>query len=234
MSMGTSSSMAAGTTSGLLMIWRHPRPRPRAMAGRCIGRTDLGADPRKARRQARRIARWAQRHRWPGRTIWTSPLARAAIVGRLLKRRGWQHRIDPRLAEVDFGRWDGLRWSDVPVAEIDRWSRDLQGWRPGGGESVAMLAQRVRAFCLDQCQARVLVVGHGGWIRVARALAAGERLDAGNWSRHQLAHGRLLELDPAVIADAGQAPPMSRADSGPGADPGANPGANPAAALPDA
>ena len=39
--------------------WRHPRPR--GVAGRCIGRTDVAVDPRKARRLARRIHREALR-----------------------------------------------------------------------------------------------------------------------------------------------------------------------------
>lgn len=188
------------------MFWRHPRPRERALAGRCIGRTDLAADPRKARRLAARIRRWAQRHRWTDRTLWTSPLARAAIVGRLLRRHGWQHRIDPRLAEVDFGRWDGLPWAQIPVTEIDHWCQNLLNQQPGGGESVAMLAYRVAACCSDLGGQPAIIIGHGGWLRVAQALATGERLDAGNWGAIGLVHGAGLAFDPAAVA---AAPPLS-------------------------
>ena len=193
-----------------IVIWRHPRPRTRSLAGRCIGQADPAADPRKARRLARRIGRWARCSGWPDRAIWTSPLARAAIVGRLLRRRGWHHHVDHRLAEVDFGRWDGLRWDDVPVAEIDAWSRDLRHYRPGGGESLEMLAARVRAFCGDHRQGGILVVGHGGWIRLALALADGEALDAGNWGDRRLAHGHRATLDPSAIDDLPASPGPDR------------------------
>ena len=187
-----------------LVIWRHPRPATHRTAGRCIGRTDVPADPRKARRLARRIACWARRHQWPDRTIWTSPLARATIVGRLLRRQGWRHCRDPRLAEVDFGRWDGRCWNDIAEAEIDAWRRDLLHHRPGDGEAVIALAMRVRGYCDDRQQhgGGALVVGHGGWIRLARALAEREPIDARNWGQRLIAHGRSVELDPAAIASA--------------------------------
>ena len=185
-----------------LVIWRHPRPAARRTAGRCIGRTDVPADPRKARRLARRIARWARRQQWPDRTIWTSPLARAAIVGRLLRRQGWRHRLDPRLAEVDFGHWDGRCWGDIPRVEVDAWSDDLLHHRPGGGEAIIALATRIRAYCEDRQgqDGATLVVGHGGWIRLARALAEQEAIDARNWGLGLIAHGRSVELDAAAIA----------------------------------
>ncbi len=191
------------SSDALIVFWRHPRPRQRALAGRCVGaRSDLPADPRKARRLARRILRWCQRQHWPERTIWTSPLARATIVGRLLRRRGWQHKVEPRLAEVDFGAWDGRLWAEIPVAEIDAWRRELQDARPGGGESITLLAARVRAFCEAHRNERILVVGHGGWVRVARALVAREALDAGNWAAATLGHGQQITLNPALIAPA--------------------------------
>ena len=99
-----------------LLVWRHPRPID--AAGRCIGRTDLRVDPRRARRLADRIAATARREHLP-REIWTSPLARCADVGHWLARRHrFVHRIDPRLAELDFGAWDGLPWSAISPAEV--------------------------------------------------------------------------------------------------------------------
>jgi len=190
--------------AGRLILWRHPRPDDRRVAGRCIGRTDLPADPRRARRLARRITRWARRHDWRDRTIWTAPLARGAVVGRLLRRQGWCHRIDARLAELDFGQWDGEPWSTIAVAEIDAWCQDLLRHPPGGGETVAGLAGRVRAFCRQRLDdgPGVLVVGHGGWIRLARALGDNEIVDATTWGQRLIAHGRRLELDLAAIAAA--------------------------------
>ena len=96
----------------MFTIWRHPRPR--GAAGRCIGsRIDLPVDPRKAKRLAHRIRAHARRQQLP-REVVTSPLRRAADVGRWLKRWGFAWRTDPALREMDFGAWDGKSWRDIP------------------------------------------------------------------------------------------------------------------------
>ncbi|MCD6671275.1 MAG: histidine phosphatase family protein [Burkholderiaceae bacterium] len=165
-----------------LLVWRHPRPID--AAGRCIGRTDLRVDPRRARRLADRVAATARREHLP-REIWTSPLARCADVGRVLARRHrFVHRIDPRLAELDFGAWDGLTWSAISPAEVARWEADFAHAAPGGGESLAALAARVRDFLRDRATLRragaVLVVGHAGWIQAAQ-LKPGNLPGARQW-----------------------------------------------------
>lgn len=151
-----------------LLIWRHPRPC--GAQGRCIGsRTDLGVDPRRAKRLAHRIRSLARREGL-SRTIHTSTLTRSLAVGRWLKRWGWQLRVLPDLAELDFGAWDGRAWDHIPQSEIDAWCADFAQHRPGGGESLAQLFERARAW---QPASRVaLVVGHAGWMqaRAARAL----------------------------------------------------------------
>jgi len=148
--------------AAVLLAWRHPPAR--GAQGRCIGRTDLPVDPRRAKRLAHRIRDRARRAGLP-RQVVTSPLQRSAAVGRWLARWGWRHRVDPALYEVDFGVWDGKPWAEVPREAVDAWCADFAGYAPGGGESVAALLQRVRAF--DPGPARVLVT-HGGWLSAAR------------------------------------------------------------------
>lgn len=139
-------------------IWRHPRPR--GAEGRCIGsRTDLAVDPRKAKRLAHRIRAHARRHGLP-REVVTSPLRRAADVGRWLKRWGFVWRVDARLAEMDFGAWDGLAWSQIPKAMFEGWMADFAGYRFGDGESLTALMQRAAGWQAP-C---ALAVGHAGWI----------------------------------------------------------------------
>lgn len=147
-------------------IWRHPRAQ--GADGRCIGPTNLAVARRKAKRLAHRIRAYARRHNLP-RHIVTSPLRRCADVGRILAGWGWLHRLDAALIEVDFGTWEGRAWCDIPRAEIDRWCADLLNNRPGGGESVAQLLARIRAWHGGQA---CLVVGHGGWISAALWLTA--------------------------------------------------------------
>ncbi len=146
-----------------LSVWRHPRPR--AAAGVCLGRRDVPVDRRKSKRLAHRIRAWARRRALP-RTVVTSPLRRAADVGRWLARWGWRHRLDARLAELDVGAWDGQRWQDIPRAAIDAWCADFAAYRPGGGEPVAALLERCAAF-LAEAAPTGIVVGHAGWISAA-------------------------------------------------------------------
>lgn len=155
-----------------LRVWRHPKPFE--ASGRCIGRTDLRVDRRRIARLAARIATAARRESLP-REVWTSPLARCADVGRVLARRmGFVHRMDARLAELDFGAWDGRRWSEIAPVEVALWEADFAHGAPGGGESLASLVRRTREF-IGECAARyegraatVLVVAHAGWISAAR------------------------------------------------------------------
>lgn len=139
-------------------IWRHPRPR--GAEGRCIGaRTDLPVDRRKAKRLAHRIRAHARRQMLP-REVVTSPLRRAAAVGRWLKRWGFRWTVDARLAEMDFGAWDGQAWSQITQAAFDAWMADFAGFRFGDGESLAALLQRASQW-QPPC---ALAVGHAGWI----------------------------------------------------------------------
>lgn len=152
-----------------ITVWRHPLPK--GVAGRCIGRTDVPVDRRKAKRLAHRVRNAARREGHPP-VVWTSPLRRGADVGRWLLRWGWTHRVDPRLAELDFGRWDGQRWDDIGADAVGAWCDDFAQGAPGGGESVTALMSRCAAFVREHPDA--WVVGHGGWInalaRVVRGL----------------------------------------------------------------
>ena len=154
-----------------LWCWRHPKAR--GAAGRCIGRPDLTVDPRKAKRLAHRIRAPARREGLP-HEVCVSPLRRAGDVGRWLARWGFHVQVDGRLAEMDFGRWDGCAWADIAWAEVQAWEADFLHHRPGGGESVQQLAQRVRAFVAESSVAGAaprLVVTHGGWLNALLYLA---------------------------------------------------------------
>jgi len=146
-----------------LSVWRHPKPV--GAAGRCIGQTDLPVDPRRAKRLAHRIRQTARREGLP-RAVATSPLRRGADVGRWLRRWGWRHQIDARLIELDFGAWDGRRWSTIAHAEVLAWEQDFLHHAPGGGESLQQLHARL-SDALAAVQAGYLpplMVGHAGWI----------------------------------------------------------------------
>jgi alpha-ribazole phosphatase len=154
-----------------LTVWRHPKPRD--VAGRCIGHTDVSVDPRKIKRLAHRMHRVARQQGLP-RVVWTSALQRCFLVGRCLKRWGWRHQVDARLSEMNFGAWDGLAWNEIGVEAVDAWCADFAAHAPGGGESVTQVLSRCAEVLSEfsAVQKPVSVVGHAGWISALKWLLA--------------------------------------------------------------
>ena len=162
----------AGNDAPVFAVWRHPPPHD--VQGRCIGRTDVPVDRRKAKRLAHRVRHWARQH-GAARVVLTSNLQRAASVGRVLAGWGRQHRIDTRLNEMNFGHWDGLPWDRIGADAVDVWCSDFAAHKPGGGESVAELLARCAAFLAEPLpNAPCCIVGHAGWISAARRLQSGD------------------------------------------------------------
>jgi probable phosphoglycerate mutase len=103
----------------------------------------------------------------------SSPLSRARETMEILRsaldlpRDGYA--IEPRLAELSFGRWEGLTYAEVraldgaalAVRERDKWN-----FTTPDGESYAGLLARVRAWHAG-VKGDIIVAAHGG---VARAL----------------------------------------------------------------
>lgn len=78
--------------------------------------------------------------------------------------------------ELDFGAWEGRRWNEIGQTAIDAWVADFAHHRPGGGESVAGLMQRVAAVWDEsRSVARTLWITHAGVIRAATLLHQGQR-----------------------------------------------------------
>lgn len=119
----------------------------------------------------------------------SSPLRRChCLAARIAAARGLRVETDPRLAEMDFGSWERLPWGQISRQELDAWAADFYGARPHGGESVAMLAERVAAALAEvrAMAGSVLWVTHAGVAKAAAAhLAHGEgwqtRLGFGEW-----------------------------------------------------
>ena len=85
------------------------------------------------------------------------------------------YRTDERLRELSFGRWEGLTWKEVRRADphgAAARQRDKWGYVPPGGESYAMLADRV-APALAELTRDTVVVSHGGVARATLALRCG-------------------------------------------------------------
>ena len=108
------------------------------------------------------------------------------------------YRLDPRLVELTFGEWEGLTWREVRGRDAGRArqrERDKWNFVPPGGESYAMLRDRV-APALGDLDRPAVVVAHGGVARVVLAVLAG--MTEGDAPRADIWQGRVL-----VLADGG-------------------------------
>ena len=79
-----------------------------------------------------------------------------------------RYRLDARLAEVSYGRWDGFTFPELQAREEEGLvarERDKWGFAPPGGESYADLLGRVGAWH-DTVVRDSVVVAHGGTARV--------------------------------------------------------------------
>lgn len=153
--------------------------------GRFQGRADIPLDEEGMAQAADLAAALAPLR--PARLV-VSDLRRARqTAGPLARRSGLTPVVDPRLAEVDVGRWEGLRAEEA----AERFPDEYRAWvadpavARGGGETLADAGRRAAdaigdALAATAAGTAVVVVSHGLVLRAA--------LD-------QLASRRVVELD---------------------------------------
>ena len=154
-----------------LWIVRHARPL--IADGVCYGASDVPAEPQSTRQCAQSLAVVLPE----GTRVLSSPRRRCtALADALVQERpdlSW--RADDRLAEMDFGCWEGRPWSDIPKAAIDQWTAQFGHWKFGGRESVDDLMARVGAAWRQTVGsgAPTLWISHAGVARAASLHAGG-------------------------------------------------------------
>lgn len=169
-----------------------------AEAGLCYGATNLAASPAHTRQIAARIAPALP----SGIVLHSSPLARCRVLAQAVVALRPELRVqaDPRIAEMDFGAWEGRPWEAIEPAALEAWSADFADARAGGdGESVRLFMQRVGA-AWDAWRASgrdALWVTHAGVIRAVWLLQAGlgcpERSE--QWPARAIDFGECVEVD---------------------------------------
>ena len=160
---------------------------------RLQGRHDVPLNP-EGRRQAMRSGVILQElfdrdGRAPDDFVYvSSPLMRARetmeLVRTTLGLPKSPYAVEPRLAEIAFGEWEGLTYDDVIKRDGDVVAKregDKWGFRPPGGESYAEVTARVGAW-YDQLDRDAVVAAHGG---TARALVAHLAIAAPDDATHQ-------------------------------------------------
>jgi alpha-ribazole phosphatase len=198
-----------------LYLVRHPEPVD--WHGQCYGRKDLAVTPESIAAAAASVRAEIPQHVLADAVIFTSPLLRCRLFARELAAPR-EPAVSDDLIEIDLGAWEGRRWDDVPRAELGAWALDLWCYRPGGGESGAMVAERwrrwsarVRSEHAGDDASPIVAVTHGGLIRVALACA-------GNGSAEELTRGNVPFASVHRI-DIDARPPGGGLDEGlPGSD----------------
>lgn len=156
-----------------LHLIRHPKPS--IEPGICYGQLEISAKIEMAE-----VAR-LRAELPPGLPLWSSPLLRCRQLAEQLHPLPI---IDDRLAEMNFGDWEGRPWDDIPRHELDAWAADVAGYAPPGGESPAALQQRALAFVAGLDVPEAVVVTHAGVIRML--LAHWQKLPPARWSELQI------------------------------------------------
>jgi len=152
-----------------LVLIRHG-PTAWNAAGRMQGRSDVPLSP--AGRAL--VGRLVPPPEWKAARWVTSPLSRAVETAALLGAPGAE--VEPRLVEMDWGRWEGQTLSDLrarfPDAMLANENRGLD-FRPEGGESPRDVQRRLRPWLAEIAAAGrdTVAVTHKGVIRAVVALA---------------------------------------------------------------
>lgn len=179
----------------ILRLLRHAQTD--AAPGICYGASDVGVAAGATLALARRVALTIE----PGTRLSCSPLRRCSELAHAVcaLRPELVLHVDARLAEMDFGAWEGRQWAALPRAEFDRWIGNFADGRPGEtGESTRRLMERVAEAFDEWRQARsnALWITHAGVMRAAQLLDAGvrdvERAD--QWPSTPIAFGECLTI----------------------------------------
>ncbi|MEM8813542.1 MAG: histidine phosphatase family protein [Pseudomonadota bacterium] len=149
--------------------------------GRLQGQRDVPLNDtgrRQARRNGLALSDYLQHlDRVPDEFAWhVSPLARTRETMDLVRQGvpsvSVPYQLDDRLKEFAFGDWEGEILQNIKRNAPDAYRarrQDKWNFQPPNGESYEMLKDRVQPW-LDQTSGDMVVVTHGGVVRVLRHL----------------------------------------------------------------
>lgn len=150
------------------------------------GETELGGGLRGSLDDALTELGWAQMRAavaeaGPWDRLVSSPLQRCArFAEETATRLGLPLQLEAGLQELHFGAWEGQSAADLMLTDeqgLGQFWADPYAFTPPDGEPVLRFAERVHAAMARLCQAhageRVLIVTHGGVMRLLLAQARG-------------------------------------------------------------
>jgi alpha-ribazole phosphatase len=168
------------------------------------GHSDLGLN-QAGRWQAEGLRQRLERE--PLDVVYTSVSKRAVATANIIARqRGLRVVPCENLAEIDFGKFEGLTYDEI-VKSYPDWKPDDFSFTAYGGESLEQLAQRIKAFADglrsdNPAAATILIIAHSGSLSVLLCVLL--RIDIKSWQRFRLAPASLT-----VVEDFGQRPVLT-------------------------
>ena len=161
------------TTGSLEMkIWLIRHAKPLVEKGLCYGRLDVRADRSLTELASDNLIK-ALSESSGIKVLLTSPRRRTKQLANLLAQRLNISLVEEeRLAEMDFGEWEGRLWEDIPNSAIDLWTEDFNNHPFGGGESTGQLLDRVWLL-MENAKSRhedQIWVTHAGVIKAVQFL----------------------------------------------------------------
>lgn len=191
----------------MLYVARHGETDWNLEPTRCQGWADVPLNDR-GREQARELGRRLRGHGIE--LIVSSHLARARETAELARDElatapdpAPELRVDERLAETRRGTWETRLFADIIREEPAAWQayrERPETFRFPEGESLAEQQRRVLAAVRDAAAmgCHVLLVTHGGGIRLLRVFLTGEGVAAFHTAKAP--NGAILELDERDLA----------------------------------
>ena len=124
-------------------LWLVRHAQPLVAPGVCYGRQDVPADADATRTCARALAPLLPQ----GSAVHHSTLQRCELLALTLQalRPDLTLKPDPRLRELDFGLWEGQAWDAIGEDAVAAWTDAFATHRPGGGDSLVEMLERVAA-----------------------------------------------------------------------------------------
>ncbi len=187
-------------------VWfiRHA-PAAGNLDGRFMGRLDVKVDPEGLTQAA------GLEGTVPADLVISSPLRRAAHTAVALFP-DHDIRLDDRLAERDFGAWQGREKAEVRAERPDAFTPagtlDLRV-TPPGGESLQVLTARVHAVLRELVDGdqdvRVALVAHNAVLRCARVLLGLLTVDEASVTPEPFAQPSLVRIDAQTLQSLGAA-----------------------------
>jgi alpha-ribazole phosphatase len=156
-----------------MKLWLVRHARVLVKAGICYGSSEVFCDDSAVEEAANAFANCPAY----GSMLWTSPSVRSTQLAMSIKSKRQDligPKVDDRLREMNFGKWEMHAWDDIPLSEFDAWTADFPNYRFGGKESTQEVIDRI-ANALQQVlsmnTSELVWITHAGVIKAVQFLS---------------------------------------------------------------